>query len=303
MNRRQFAMGAGASLLLPACTKAERPKKDWVSTRLAAIETAAGGRLGVSMWSANRAQAGWRQGERFALCSTFKLSLAALALHEIQAGRARTDETLAYSRSDLLPNSPETEKHLGEGRMTIAALAEAAQRYSDNCAANLLLRRFGGPAGLTRFWRQIGDRETRLDRFETELNRVPPGDLRDTTTPQAMAAGIGRLLTPGRSILSPESRSWLLDRMRLTETGAKRIRAALPPGWTGGDKTGTGNAPGLTTKINDVAILSPPGATLPVIVAAYYETAGPTATIRPEDEAVLKQVGEVVVAWVASWAR
>lgn len=301
IDRRQFALGAGAALLLPGCSKAKPPKpikRIDAAVRLAAIEKTAGGRLGAYVLdTASGHGAGWRSGERFGMCSSFKLSLAALALREAAAGRARLDEQLSYTRAVLLSNSPETEKHVGDGKMSIAALAEAAQIYSDNGAANLLLRRFGGPAGLTRFWREIGDSLTRLDRFEPELNRVPPGEVRDTTTPEAMARGVARFLLG--DVLAPSDRARLGDWMARTATGARRIRAGVPADWRSGDKTGTASYKDLATRINDIAVLYPPGGRAPLIVTAYYETAGPTETTRPEDEAVLKQVGEVAVQWAS----
>lgn len=299
IDRRQFALGTAATLLLPGCARAKQPAAAIATdVRLGAIERNAGGRLGVYMLDTGTGHGlGFRQNERFAMCSTFKLSLAALALREAAAGRVSLDEPLAYTRADLLGNSPETEKHVAEGKMSIAALAEAAQLYSDNCAANLLLRRFGGPAGLTRFWREIGDKTTRLDRFEPELNRMTPGDPRDTTTPEAMARGVARLLTG--DVLSPADRAKLGDWMGRTATGLKRIRAGLPAGWRGGDKTGTASYEGLTSKINDIAVLYPPGGRAPLVVTAYYESASTSGTMRPGDEDVLKQVGEEAVTWAS----
>lgn len=301
IDRRHFTLGAGAALLLPGCTEAKPPKpakRIGAVARLAAIERTAGGRLGAFVLDTASGQGeGWRAGDRFGMCSSFKLSLAALALREAAAGRAQLDEQLAYTRADLLSNSPETEKHVGEGRMSIAALAEAAQIFSDNCAANLLLKRFGGPAGLTRFWREIGDKETRLDRFEPELNRVPPGELRDTTTPEAMARGVARFLLG--DVLAPADSDRLRDWMARTATGARRIRAGVPPDWRSGDKTGTASYKDLATRINDIAVLYPPNGRAPLIVTAFYETSGPTEKIKPEDEAVLKQVGEAAVQWAS----
>ena len=124
--------------------------------------------------------------------------------------------------------------------MTISALAEAAQVTSDNVAANLLLARLGGPTGFTARLRELGDRQTRLDRLEPELNLVLPGDERDTTTPRAMAETASRLLTG--DVLTPASREQLIDWMVKTRTGDRRIRAGLPKDWRAGDKTGTATA-------------------------------------------------------------
>jgi beta-lactamase class A len=295
IDRRQFALGAAGVLLLPGCAAA-RPAKIDAAARLAAIEKAAGGRLGAYIIdTARRRSIGWRARERFAHCSTFKLSLAALVLREADAGRLRLDEVLAYARADLLPNSPDTGAAADKGGMTVAALAEAAQKTSDNTAANLLLRRLGGPQGLTAFWRSLGDRASRLDRYETELNRVPPGELRDTTTPEAMARSVERFLLG--NVLAPASRVRLGEWMEATATGARRIRAGVPADWRGGDKTGTANSEGMANKVNDIAVLYPPGGRRPLIITGYYEADAFYPQTRPQDEAVLRQLGELAVEW------
>lgn len=239
---------------------------------------------------------GHRADERFGMCSTFKLPLAALVLAEIDAGRMRGDEIVRYTRADMVSHAPVTGKHLDTG-LTIAALAEAAQVTSDNPAANLLLARLGGPAGFTSKLRGWGDNITRLDRIETAMNLVMPGEVNDTTTPRAMAALVARILTG--DVLTPAAREKLLGWMVATQTGARRIRAGLPPGWRAGDKTGTAiddRPGGMVNKINDVAIVFPPGRA-PLIVAAYLDAAAHFDTNRAEDEAILASVGAIAAAW------
>jgi beta-lactamase class A len=79
--------------------------------------------------------------------------------------------------------------------MTIGDLCFAALDMSDNTATNLLIDRIGGPEDVTAFLREIGDPISRLDRREPELNTFAPGDPRDTTTPEAMAATLETMLT------------------------------------------------------------------------------------------------------------
>lgn len=146
--------------------------------------------------------------------------------------------------------------------MTVDALAQAIVTLSDNTAANLLLAKVGGPAGFTQFVRSLGDTVTRLDRDEPALNSNHPGDARDTTSPRAMV-GLMRCVLCG-DVLSPASRNHLLGWMRACDTGKDRLRAGLPPAWTVGDKTGTGQR----GAVNDVAIALPPGRA-PILVAAY----------------------------------
>jgi beta-lactamase class A len=120
------------------------------------------------------------------MCSTFKLPLAALVLRAVDRGQLKLGTRLRYSKADIVSHMPVTEAHLNEGSMSVEALAQAAQVYSDNVAANLLLKQLGGPGAFTAFCRELGDSVTRLDRYEPMLNLSAPGDARDTTTPLAM---------------------------------------------------------------------------------------------------------------------
>ncbi len=261
---------------------------------LAALEARAGGRLGVCLLDTGAGRlVGHRLDERFAMCSTFKLPLAALVLRAADAGRLRLDDAVAITKADLVPYAPVVEPKVGQ-TLTLAALAEAAQTTSDNAAANLLLARLGGPAGFTAALRALGDSVTRLDRTEPQLNLVKPGEEHDTTSPRAMAATLARLLTG--DALSAASRERLLGWMVATTTGGKRLRAGLPSSWRAGDKTGTGQAEAMTDKVNDLAITWPPGKA-PVVVTAYFDSSRRTNATQPADEAALAEVGRIAAAW------
>ena len=163
------------------------------------------------------------------MCSTFKLALIAAYLREADHGRIDLDEIVAYSEADLLPWAPVTRKNLAKGGLSIAALAQAAQEMSDGAAANLLVRRLGGPAAVTAKVREMGDTVTRLDRYEPDLGLVLSADLRDTTSPSAMAQLVRRITTG--DILQHSSQERLLQWMQNTNTGPNRLRAGLPAEW------------------------------------------------------------------------
>jgi beta-lactamase class A len=271
---------------------AARPAAD----ALAKLERRSAGRLGVYLLDvASGRELGQRADQRFGMCSTFKLPLAAAVLREADAGRLALDERIAFGKDDMVPYAPVTEKHLEEGGMTVAALAEATQTTSDNVAANLLMRRLGGPAEVTKMFRAMGDAVTRIDRWEPEMNLVPAGEERDTSTPRAIGGLTARLFSG--DLLTPASRELLRNWMIATTTGKRRIRAGLPTGWIAGDKTGTGIAPAMANKYNDVAVIWPPGRA-PVVVAAYFEASGHFEKMRAEDEAVLAEVGRIAAEWM-----
>jgi beta-lactamase class A len=300
MNRRHFvtSLGAIAAASFASPAIAGKPRRAAGERALERLERKAGGRLGAHVFNPATGQSfGWRSGERFAMCSTFKLSLAALTLREIDAGRVNAQEVLPYAAIDLLPNSPVSGAHAGEGGMAVLDLAKAAQQTSDNLAANLVMKRLGGAAALTAFWRSLGDAMTSLDRYETDLNKVAPGQVQDTTSPEAMARSAAAFLLG--DVLTPASRQMLLDWTATTATGLNRIRAGVPKGWRAGDKTGTAYFEGFSAKVNDVAVLIPPqGAAL--VVTAFYEPPGDVQDMRPQDEAVLAEVGRIA-AHSRSW--
>ncbi len=265
-TRKQFLLTAFSGLAT-ACAQpgfaGSRGVPTGAGRSLDGIEGTTGGRLGLyALDTGTGRDLSHRSDERFAMCSTFKWVLAAIVLARVDRGQLSLDEAVRFGPDDLLEYAPVTRKHVGEGAMTVAALAEASVTVSDNTAANLLLAKVGGPAGFTRFVRALGDTVTRLDRNEPTLNGNDPGDPRDTTSPRAMV-GLMRSVLCGDA-LSPAGRGHLLGWMRKCETGKDRLRAGFPRGWVVGDKTGTGRR----GAVNDVAIGVPPGRP-PILVAAY----------------------------------
>ena len=298
MVRREFLIAAAAALLASNRPLAAATARRYdAASRLAALETGQA-RLGVCLLdTASVEYTGRRVDERFAMCSTFKLPMVAAVLRDADQGRLDLDEVVRYSSADLLPWAPVTGPNVGKGGLTILELAQAAQEQSDGVAANLLVRRLGGPAAVTAKFREMGDPVSRLDRYEPVLGLVLSADMRDTTTPQAMA-NLVRDITTG-DLLKPESRDRLLGWMENTKTGSKRLRDGLPPDWRTGDKTGTGRAEGTTNKCNDVAITFPPGHS-PIVIAAYYDSGEYTAQIEPRHEAVLAEVGRIAAEWATA---
>jgi beta-lactamase class A len=150
---------------------------------------------------------------------------------------------------------------------------------------------------VTAKFREMGDTVTRLDRYEPDLGLVLSADLRDTTSPLAMAQLVQRITTG--DLLAPHSRQRLLGWMENTNTGPNRLRAGLPAAWRTGNKTGTGRTAGTTNKCNDVAITFPPGRT-PVVIAAYYDSGEYTEKIEARHEAVLAEVGRIAAQWATA---
>ncbi|WP_096084983.1 class A beta-lactamase [Agaribacterium haliotis] len=294
-SRRSFLIGsAAASAAVSSFASSKSARRFDAATRIQALEQGQA-RLGVCLLDTVTGEVtGNRLDERFATCSTFKLAMVAACLREADHGRLNLDEILPYSEGDLLPWAPVTKKHLAEGGLSIKTLAQAAQQWSDGVAANLLVKRLGGPAAVTAKYRDMGDTVTRLDRYEPDLGLVLSADMRDTTSPLAYAQLVARILTA--DVLRDTTRKQLLAWTQSTATGARRLRAGLPVEWQTGNKTGTGRTQGTTNKCNDVAITFPPGKN-PIIIAAYFDSGEYTEKIEARHEAVLAEVGKIAAQW------
>ncbi|WP_020116264.1 class A beta-lactamase [Streptomyces canus] len=259
-RRTLLAAGSAALLTGATATTASAAEHD-VTARLRALEKRYDARLGVFAHHVTTGRSvRHRADELFPMCSVFKALAAAAVLRDLDRDGEVLARRIHYTEADLvIPGSDRTAAHLAEG-MTIAELADVAITYSDNTAGNLLLRELGGPTAITRFARSLGDRVTRLDRWEPELNTAEPWRRTDTTSPYAIGRTYGRLVL-GDALNRRDRRlltHWLLN----NTTSVNRFHAGLPKSWTIADKTGSGsygtaNDVGVTwTDAGDPIVLS-----------------------------------------------
>ncbi|WP_431038763.1 class A beta-lactamase [Streptomyces sp. P6-2-1] len=250
-----------------------------------ALERAYGAHLGVhAVDTGSGREVGWHADTRFSFNSTFKALLAGAVLKRY--GIAGMGHVLRYDKKDLVANSPVTEKHAGTG-LSRDALCEAAIRYSDNTAANVLLADLGGPRALGALVRAAtGDRTTRMERIEPLVSDWAPGESHDTTTPRQLTANL-RAYTLGDVLPAPE-RARLTGWLRTNTTGDATIRAGVPKGWKVEDKTGTGSHHGAR---DDIAVIRPPGRAPLVLTLLSYRD---ERAAEPDDR-LLAEATRVVV--------
>lgn len=222
--------------------------------------------------------------QRFPMASTFKVLACAALLARHDAGEEDRHRLVPIHLADLVTYSPVTERWVDRDA-TLDALCAATMRTSDNTAANKVLEALGGPQAVTAFMRSMGDEVTRLDRWEPDLNEATPGDLRDTTSPGAMAQTLQKVLLG--DVLSPSSRQTLTGWLVHNEVGDPLLRASLPNDWRIGDRTGA--AEHGTRGI--VAIIWPPER-VPVVAAIYITQ---TEASMEERNAAIAAIGRALV--------
>lgn len=224
-----------------------------------ALEQKFNSKIGVYVLDTNNSrEICYNADERFAYCSTHKvLSVAALFQ------RKSIDELNAVkkiSQADILTYAPVTKNHVN-AEMTLAEICEAAIRWSDNTAANLIIEELGGVADFKAALREIGDNVTEPARIEPEMNFFEVGEIRDTSTPRQMAKDFKFFLID--EALSEEKKFLLKNWMTETSITDELIKAAAPADWIVADKSGSGGNFGTR---NDIAVVYPPNRP-PVIIA------------------------------------
>lgn len=288
-----------AGSLVGACepamplTRSDTPRLDIAGLDRAMTEIAARARpaaLGVGLMNLESGEAFTYAGDHpFPMQSVFKMLLGAAVLAEADAGRLLLAERYSLIDEQLSPPfSPISEAWPARRDYTAGELLTAAVSHSDNTAADVLMKRIGGPGAVTAWLQAKRVPEVRVDRYERQLQTEvyglpsfrpawrseaafaarlaawPEGarrramadylaDPRDTATPRGMLEFLN-LLNNG-SLLSPASTRLLLKTMADSPTGARRLKAGLPRGTVLAHKTGTARTDlGLNPAVNDVGV-------------------------------------------------
>lgn len=227
----------------------------------------------------------------FPMQSVFKLPLGAAVLGEVDDGRLNLNERFVLYANQLSPqHSPIASAWPGRDSYTAGELLEAAVVDSDNTAADVLLKRIGGPGGLTAWLAARNLTGIRVDRYERELQpevngmasfrpewrdaavynavraKIPEArrlaamrkhmtDGRDSSTPRGMLEFLQRL--ERKELISPTSSDRLLALMVRTVSAPGRLRAGLPQDTLLAHRTGfSGYNLGLRPACNDVGIFT-----------------------------------------------
>lgn len=297
---RRALLAAAPAGLLAACQPKMRTTVSTTPTLdqdglLSAVETAAAdakGTLGVGLMNLENGENFQFNGERrFPMQSVFKLPLGVAVLSEVDAGRVLLAETVYLLEEQLSPpHSPIAAAWPGRREYTVKDLLEACVVDSDNTAADVLMKRIGGPGALTAWLNGKRLSDIRIDRYERELqpqtygmpafrpawrnpaafaaarSATPPparaealraymADPRDTATPRGMLVFLQRLV--GEGLVSPASTRLILAMMDRTARGGARLRAGLPGDARLAHRPGTaGEDQGLSAAHNDVGIFT-----------------------------------------------
>ncbi|QZD94393.1 serine hydrolase [Qipengyuania gelatinilytica] len=204
--------------------------------------------------------------QRFPMASTSKVAIAAVYLAGVDAGKWTLTSEWRLPRR-------------GGAYLTAREHIDLMISKSCNACTDAILNAVGGPAVVNKWMRDAGIEDFTLTRDIATLiredGRVDPAssvDTRDSATPRAM----GKLLAgiyQGKW-LSASSRAVIMDAMRATTTGKKRMRSALPVSAGLAHKTGT-----LSRTASDIGIFHTPDGRA-IAVAIYVTGQSPSMAVE-----------------------
>lgn len=221
--------------------------------------------------------------KRFHFNSTIKALACANILSKVDKNKISLDDSIYLKKSDIVTYSPVTEGYVGK-KLTLRKACKASLTYSDNTAANYTISAGGGPEGLTKFMRSIGDDVLRSDRYEPELTKNIEYDIRDTTTTNAMASSLNKLLL--ENVLSEESKLQLKQWMKGNKVANDLLRASLPQGWAIADRSGASDY-----GVRGIISMAWSKDHEPLIITMYVRKSN---TTMKERDQVIAEIGKVI---------
>jgi beta-lactamase class A len=270
--------------------------------RLEAISQRVPGRLGVAVLDLDSGARAAIRGELPApMASVFKLPVAIAVLRRAQEQSLPLSTPVHVGWDERSPGwSPLAERVPRKGvDFSLDTLLESMVADSDNTAVDVLLHWMGGPTEVMAVLRRLGVQGIRVDRSERTLAyalggvEAPPRpepldalmarlgrvseprhlealkgfstDPRDQASPVALvdllaALDAGRLLDAAHT-------ARLLEMLRATRTGPRRLRAGLPPDVVLAHKTGLWpSLGGFSVAVNDIGIATRNGRKIAIAV-------------------------------------
>lgn len=249
--------------------------------------------------------------QKFLLQSVVKMIVGAAVLDAVDNKKMKLDDTIVLTPNDASPGPQELAKLIrskGTLKVTIEELMQRSIAESDSTSVDVLIKHLGGVSVVQDFLKRKNILDIRIDRDERTLQSESLGlvwrseyannkifraavkktpkkirdaawnsylkDVRDTSTPIGMVNFL-KALHSGE-ILSKASTKKLLNIMTATTTGADRLKAGLPKGWSVAHKTGSGITwKGIASATNDVGILTAPDGGWIVVAVFVGESKGP----------------------------
>ena len=228
--------------------------------------------------------------------SVFKLPLALTILYQVENGKFSLDQAIPFRSSDLIlpkPYSPLQNKYPNAGvDVPLRDLLATTVTFSDNTAADILLRLAGGPKVVTNYIASLGVTGFHLQDDERALHREHGLQYRNWFEPVAAVELLRRISDD--SPLNAGHTALLLDWM---SGGSGRLDGDLPEGTKVAHKSGTSDVDnGIAAATNDIGLITlPDGRRVAIAVFVTDSTADDATRLK-----TIARIGRLVYDTAAS---
>lgn len=252
-----------------------------IERRIAQLADGTDGRIGVAAIDLSTGEQISVLGDQlFPMASTSKVAIAATFLAGVDQGRwSLTSEYPLILPVSSAKYSSVTAPVRNGNYITAQQHLELMISKSCNACTDALLQVVGGPLAVNAYMRTAGINDFQLTRSiatlvrdDGEFDPVVTIDPRDSASPKAMAKLLADIYQG--KLLKPYTRNVLMNAMRSTTTGKRRIRSALPMSANIAHKTGT-----LSRTASDIGIFQTPDGR--AIALAIYVT-GQSSSLSDE---------------------
>lgn len=235
---------------------------------------------------------------RYPMLSVHKLPIAMTVLRMVDEGPIKLYQEVNITPEDFVRpgyNSPLRYKYPQGVVLPLRDIIRASVAESDGTASDVLLDLAGGPTGVQSYINDLGLADAMaITESEKTMGEAWENQYQNWTTPDATIRLL-QAIRDRRAGLSDQTTQFLLDVMRNSETGERRIMGGLPAGTPYAHKTGTGGTEkGVTSATNDVGIITLPDGREVAIAVYIRDSKGPT---RVRLEAMQKIAEAVWKKW------
>lgn len=212
----------------------------------------------------------------FPMQSVFKFHIALAVLSEIDKGKFKLEQKVEIAKEQLMKDtwSPIRDKYPDGTSLSIAELLNYTVSQSDNNGCDILLKLIGGTTVVNDYLKSAGFKNTFVKVTEAEMHASWDAQFNNTTTPDEATRLLLDFYT-GKIKISEKNYQFLMQALKETTTGPRRIKSLLPEGTVVAHKTGTGGThetTGITSAVNDIGIVFLPNGNYFVISVLVAES-------------------------------
>jgi beta-lactamase class A/beta-lactamase class A VEB len=198
---------------------------------------------------------------RLPMQSIYKYHLSLAVLHQVDQGILSLDQVISLEK-ELMDSykhlwSSLRKKYPNGGEVTLAEILKNTVAWSDNLGCDLLFRLVGGTDVVESYIHNIGIKDIAIVHTEIVMQAKWERQYENWTTAKASNQVLQLFFENANNQFSIESYDFLLNVLKGTQTGKKRIRGLIPEEAIVAHKTGYSgkNDDGITGALNNIGIV------------------------------------------------